>query len=72
MKEGLDGMYEYKVYIKGEGIKEVKNREKKELYKKYSIKRYIKESKGLKVKIEIEGWKMKSKATKRDKKESKR
>ena len=55
MKEGLDGMYEYKVYIKGEGIKEVKNREKKELYKKYSIKRYIKESKGLKVKIEIEG-----------------
>ena len=37
-----------------------------------SIKRYIKESKGLKVKIEIEGWKMKSKATKRDKKESKR
>jgi exoribonuclease R len=49
-----DGRYEYKVYVKGEGIKEVKAREKKELYKEYTMHRYIKDrGGGLRIKLEI-------------------
>lgn len=49
-----DGRYEYKLYVKGEGIKEVKTRDKKELYKEYTMKRYIKEKGGgMKVKMEF-------------------
>jgi len=46
-------MYEYKVYIQGEGIKEIRMREKKEINKKYRFKRYIKEEKGLEVRMEL-------------------
>jgi len=48
-----DGMYEYQIYIQGEGTKEIKIREKKEMYKEYIIKRYIHEEKGLIVKVEM-------------------
>lgn len=49
-----DGRYEYKLYVKGEGIKEVRTRDKKELYKEYTMKRYIKEKGGgMKVKMEF-------------------
>ena len=49
-----DGRFEYKVYVKGEGINKVKTREKKELYKEYTLKRYIKEKGGgMKIKMEI-------------------
>jgi len=50
-KEG--GKYEYKVYIKGEGIKEILIRDKKEINKKYKFQRYIKEEKGLRINMEI-------------------
>lgn len=49
-----DGRYHYKVYIKGQGIKDIKSRIKMELYKEYDIYRYAKErGGGLKVKMEI-------------------
>jgi len=74
-----DGRYDYKVYVKGDGVKlnnpcsdptkttecdmysskdiyivHVKMREKKELYKEYILRRYVKEKGGgLKIKIEI-------------------
>ena len=49
-----DGRYHYKVFIKGQGLKDVKTRIKMELYKEYNIYRYIKErGGGLKVKLEI-------------------
>ena len=53
-KEMKDGRYEYKIYIKGEGSKEIRIREKREMYKEYRIKRYIEEEKGLKMCIELE------------------
>lgn len=49
-----DGRYEYKVYIKGEGIKDVRTRDRMDLYKEYELRRYIKErGGGLRVKLEI-------------------
>jgi exoribonuclease R len=49
-----DGRYEYKLYVKGEGIKEVRTRDKKELYTEHTMKRYIKEKGGgMKVKMEF-------------------
>lgn len=48
-----DGRYEYKIYIKGEGSKGIKMREKKEMYKEYRLKRYIEEEKGLRMCVEI-------------------
>ena len=53
-KEMKDGRYEYQIYIKGEGSKEIKMREKREMYKEYRIKRYIEEEKGLKMCIELD------------------
>ena len=49
-----DGRFHYKVYIRGQGVKDIKSRTKMELYKEYSIYRYVKErGGGLKVKMEI-------------------
>ena len=49
-----DGRYEYKLYVKGEGIKEVRTRDKKELYTEHTMKRYIKDKGGgMKVKMEF-------------------
>ena len=49
-----DGRYEYKVYIKGEGIKDVRTRDRLDLYKEYDLRRYIKErGGGLHVKLEV-------------------
>lgn len=49
-----DGRYEYKVYIKGEGIKDVRIRDRLDLYKEYELRRYIKErGGGLRVKLEF-------------------
>lgn len=50
-----DGRYEYMVYVKGEGIKRIRTREKKELYKEYHLRRFIKERDGgLKLKMELD------------------
>ena len=49
-----DGRYEYKVYIRGEGIKDVRTRDRLDLYKEYDLRRYIKErGGGLHVKLEV-------------------
>ena len=46
--------YEYQIYIKGEGSKEIRIREKREMYKEYRIKRFIEEEKGLKMRVLLE------------------
>jgi exoribonuclease R len=49
-----DGRFHYKVYIKGQGIKDVKMRLMLELYKEYRVYRYVKDrGGGLKIKMEI-------------------
>lgn len=49
-----DGRYHYKVYINGQGIKDIKSRTKMELYKEYELFRYVKErGGGMSIKVEI-------------------
>ena len=53
-KQLPDGRYHYKVYIRNQGIKDVKTRELFELYKEYNVYRYVKErGGGFKIKMEI-------------------